>query len=165
MKTIPAILVAAALAPLLCSAADATVEFRNTDPAKFRDFRASALDLERDRDYLLEELRRHLERTAPRFLPHDSKLQVTVTDVDMAGEYRPTAHPVQDIRVVKGVYPPQVDLEFRLTDRDGAVLKEGRRELRDLAFLTRIGIGSMEPLQFEKTMITRWLRSEFPAPR
>jgi hypothetical protein len=68
------------------------------------------------------------------------------------------------VRVVKDIYPPRIDLRFRLTDADGRTLSEGERSLRDSAFLTRDGLDSNDPLRFEKRLLDSWLRKEFATP-
>ena len=60
----------------------------------------------------------------------------------------------------------RIDLNFRLVAANGAVLKEGTRQLRDIAFLSRAGYHRDEPLSHEKNLIDDWLRKDFgPARR
>jgi hypothetical protein len=65
------------------------------------------------------------------------------------------------VRVVRSVYPPQIDLSFRLTDASGNVIEDGTRRLRDLAFLQRGSSNSSEPYRFEKRLLKDWLTREF----
>jgi len=64
--------------------------------------------------------------------------------------------------VIKNIYPPRIDLTFTQTDANGAVVKEGERQLRDPAFMQRGILNSTDPLRFEKRMLDDWLRKEFP---
>ena len=89
-------------------------------------------------------------------------LRVTVTDVDMAGDFEPWRGPrFDDVRIVKDIYPPRIELRFRLLDANGSVLREGERTLRDSAFLMRDGAHETDSLRFEKRLLDQWLRKEF----
>ena len=164
MKTTAALL--AALLPAL-AAAQSPVEVSFGDLAKFADLKASVLSSARDREALAEDLRRHIEREAPARLPQGARLKVHVSDVDMAGEYWPVGGGTagRDMRIVKDVYPPRIDLDFELLRADGSVERSGRRELRDAGFLQYQGLMSHEALRYEKRMLDGWLRKEFAASR
>jgi hypothetical protein len=64
----------------------------------------------------------------------------------------------RDIRLVKEVYPPRIDLDFRLTRADGSVEREGRRELRDAGFMWSQSPHTRETLSFEKGLLDAWLQ-------
>jgi hypothetical protein len=118
------------------------------DPEKFADVK--------------EMIKEHLERLAPSFVPEGHKLSVTFTDIDMAGDFEPWRANASDVRIVRDIYPPRIDLSYTLTDASGAVVKEGKRALRDLAFQMNISpIGQNEPLRYEKRLLEDWLRSDF----
>lgn len=144
-------------------AAPSRVEVNFADPEGFTDLK--------DRDFVsdsvnagyVRELKEHLERAAARRLPADHRLIVTIEDVDMAGDFEPWRSPdLHDVRIVKDIYPPRIDLTFQLLDANGAVVAEGRRELRDLAFNMRITrLPTNDPLRHEKTLLDDWVRREF----
>jgi hypothetical protein len=155
----------AAILPAL-AAAQPPVEVKFGELAKFTDLRVSVSTTERDRQGLAEELRRHLERAAPARLPPRTRLAVTITDVDMAGEYPPiTSGYSNDVRVIKDVYPPRIDLDFRLVRADGSLEREGRRELRDAGFMWSTSPHTRRLLDFEKGLLDAWLQREFAARR
>ena len=87
-------------------------------------------------------------------------LKITVTDVDLAGEFEPWRGS-PDVRVVRDIYPPRIVLEFKRLAADGTVLQSGRRELSDPAFMERGARGAAEPLRYEKGLIDDWVRREF----
>ena len=71
-----------------------------------------------------------------------------------------------DVRIVKDIYPPRISLSFRLTDAEGNVVKEGKRELRDLAFMMKINMSFRDDsVRYEKALLDDWLRAEFPRVR
>jgi len=155
----------AALLPALAFAQPA-VEVRFGDLEKFTDLRLTLAGEEREKPDLADELRRHLERRAPAYLPRGARIEVTIDDVDMAGEFRPSPRSVHSmVRVVRGVYMPRIDLHFRAVAADGRVLAEGRRELRNPAFLTDARGRRDELLSHEKALLDRWLLREFPPER
>jgi len=159
---IPALLCIAALPVLAAS----PVEVRFTDPAQFTDLRYTTSDDAHDTADLADELRRYLERRGPAYLAGGKRLAVVITDVDMAGELRPSRGSIYMLRrVVRGIYPPRIDLEFRVVGADGTVEREGRRELRDNAYLYGKYAHQRAPLVHEKALLERWLATEFPSPK
>jgi hypothetical protein len=67
---------------------------------------------------------------------------------------------------VKDIYPPRIDLTFRLTDAEGNVVQEGKRELRDLTFMMKITTAFRDdPVRHEKALLDDWLRSDFKQVR
>lgn len=111
----------------------------------------------------LDQLRDYLVRKAERYVPPGHKLSVTFTDIDMAGDFEPWRGPqFSDIRIVKDIYPPRMELSFRLVDADGNVVEQGKRTLRDLSFLMKLNTGFRDdPLRHEKALLEDWLRDEF----
>ena len=136
------------------------------EPEKFTDVRDSQMG-DYKRTTYLDQIRDHLLEQAKYFVPEGHKLTVTVSDIDMAGDFEPWRGPrFDDIRIVKDIYPPTVKLSFRLTDADGKVVKEGTRELRDLAFMMKITMGFRDDsVRHEKALLDDWLRADFPRVR
>jgi hypothetical protein len=136
------------------------------EPQKFTDVRDSYMG-DPDRTTYLEQIRDHLLEQAKYYVPEGHKLAVTFTDIDMAGDFEPWRGPRwDDIRVVKDIYPPRMVLTFRLTDAEGKVVKEGKRDLRDLAFMMKITMSFRDDaVRHEKALLDDWLRSEFPRVR
>lgn len=107
----------------------------------------------------IEALAEWLKQQAERSLPADRSLQVTLRDVDLAGEYEPGRTDMYDIRVVKDIYPPRIELDYRLGDASGALLREGEATLRDIGFLHGATPVGNDTLRYEKRMLRDWLRS------
>jgi hypothetical protein len=159
------------LAPALTSQAAETrtiarAEVNFFEPQKFTDVRDSYMG-DHDRTTYLEQIRDHLLEQAKYYVPEGHRLSVTFTDIDMAGDFEPwRGARWDDIRIVKDMYPPRVTLAFRLTDAAGNVVKEGKRDLRDLAFMMKISMSFRDdPVRHEKALLDDWLRSEFPRVR
>ena len=138
----------------------ASVEVNFESPERFTDMsRIFAGPRGADEGYL-NELRKYLQTEGADRLPAGYNLSVTVTDVDMAGDFEPQrGADFSDIRVVKQIYPPRIDLRYRLTGPDGAVRAESERRLRNTDFgLTIRSINRDYPLRHEKALIDDFLR-------
>lgn len=144
----------------------ARAEVNFFEPRKFTDVKDSSMG-DYERTTYLDQIRDHLLEQAKYFVPDGHTLSVTFTDIDMAGDFEPWRGPrFDDIRIVKDIYPPRLVLAFQLKDADGKVVKEGKRELRDLAFMMKITMAFRDdPVRHEKGLIDDWLRSEFPRVR
>ena len=132
------------------------------EPETFTDVRDGSLGSDRARDATLAELKDYIVRGARRYLAPGQVLAVTVTNVDLAGEFEPWRGAMfNDVRIVKEIYAPRIDLAVRLTDADGRILREGKRELRDPSFMMNLTIDPRDPLRFEKILLADWLWREF----
>lgn len=134
------------------------------EPQKFTDVRDRLMSSDPERTGYLDIIRDYLVQQARFFVPEGQKLFVTITDIDMAGDFEPWRGPqFDDVRIVKDIYPPRINLSFRLVDAEGNVLKQGQRELKDLAFQMRITTAFHDdPLRYEKALLDDWLRAELP---
>ena len=162
------LLVAAALATFASAGAAESItaaprtEVLFFEPEKFTDVRDNVTG-DYERTAYLDQIRDHLVSQARHYVPAGYRLAVTFTDVDMAGEFEPWRGPRwSEIRVVKDIYPPRITLSFRVVDPEGNVVKEGRRELRDLAFMMKLSMPNDDATRHEKALIDDWLRDEFP---
>ncbi len=137
-----------------------TVNFFEAE--KFADVGDRSIPSSADRETILAALKEYLIQQACRVIPATHKLIVTVTDLDQAGGFEPWNGPgFDDIRIVKDIYPPRLQLVFRLIDAEGNIVREGRRELRDTAFLMKMTVNQHDRLRHEKALIENWLRAEF----
>jgi hypothetical protein len=110
----------------------------------------------------LAALDQYFVRRAAGALGPGEQLRITVTDVDLAGEFE---YRRRVIRVLRDVYPPRIDLAFTLLDAHGVVLKQGARKLRDAGFLFGASPRDSDTLRFEKALFDGWLEREFrPLP-
>ena len=99
---------------------------------------------------------------AHQYLKEGQVLSVRFTDIDLAGGFEPwRGHQYNDIRIVKEIYPPRMDLEFKLTSAEGKIISEGKRQLRELGYLSRMVLPNNDPMRFDKQMLEDWMRREF----
>ena len=138
------------------------VEVIFVEPEKFTDLKDERSDSGRARDHLMAEIRGEIEKVALRYVAEGQHLEIKVTDVDLAGEFEPwLGSQFDDIRIMRDVYAPRMELEFRLTGADGKVISEGKRKLRQLAYMMSSGSPSWDPLRYDKEMLRDWMRREF----
>lgn len=152
---------------LLAGRANATpasaprVSVTYADPQNFTENRTFGMQNRINGTRYLEPLKDHLIKRATRMLPPGERLEVTITDIKLAGAYEPWhGASMSHVRIMKDVYPPRIDLTFKLLNADGAVLREGSRTLRDIGFL-RSGLttpGNTDPLRYDKALLNDWLR-------
>lgn len=133
-------------------AAEITVTYAH--PEKFRDFGRT----DREREENIRLLTRHLQTLGARLLPPGGKLQVAFDDIDLAGEVEPWHFRGEDIRVLRSVTWPRLDLHYHL-EQPGAAPREGKAQLNDPAYLDRVNpYFQGESLRYEKALLDEWLR-------
>lgn len=131
-------------------------------PEHFTDLKAERINSDRDREFILGQLRDALVRQAESSLAAGERLAVTVTDVDLAGAFEPWQDQrLADIRILRENSPPRVELDFRLSGPDGSVLAAGQRELIRPGYLSSTAVPSSDPLRFDKQLLRDWVRREF----
>ena len=161
MKTSTLVTVLALFAGVLSAEPVAAVTVDFVDADHFTDFSDSYAFPERGRKYYTKQLSEYLSDRAAKKLPKGWRLQVVVTDVDMAGEFEPwRSSSAQDVRIVKDLYPPRIDLSFRIWNAAGNVVAEGDRKLRDMGFMYSGRTLDSDPLKYEKRLLDRWVARE-----
>ena len=133
-----------------------------TDPAQFSEIKFSGNRWESEQGTWVVDLARYLRDEAGQRLARGQTMDVTITDIDRTGRYEPVVRAaMQDIRIVKDIYPPRMTLRFVVKGPDGQVLGEGEPKLVDHGFLTGTNVNSNDSLRYEKRLIDDWLRREF----
>jgi hypothetical protein len=113
-------------------------------------------------DDWMKALSEHLRQRADVLLPPGQRLEVTIDDIKLAGDFEPWRGPNgQDIRVLKDLYPPRIDLHYKLFAADGSLIRENSSQLRDLSYLQHTVPFQNDPLRYDKRLIEDWLRKEF----
>jgi hypothetical protein len=161
------VLSALVVAPALLSAETAVtsqVDVTYVSPENFSDFKDSSVTTPKGREYLQNELTGQIRKFAKERLAANTHLEVRFTDINLAGEYEPQRGPrFNDVRIMKEIYPPRMELEFRLVGADGKVIREGKRHLIDTSYQSNSSATfDSDPLRYDKALLTQWLRSEFP---
>jgi len=158
-------LAGAALALLAAGPALAEVRVRYVEPERFTDAQnrtTSGMTLR----VTLAEMTRAFEEFGARTLPPGDALDVTVTDIDLAGFERPGFSGPDGVRVVSDVSPPRIRLSYVLR-RGRQRLAAGEETLTDINFmLTANARFSSGPLYYERALLRDWFTRRFgPARR
>ena len=143
--------------------ADAKSEQRVTvtyqDPENFTDLKDGFYGTTKGMAAYQEEFAKNVQRSANRFLPEGQTMEITFTDVDMAGEFEPwRGSQASDVRIVKSIYPPRLKFNYVVKDAAGATIKEGSERLTDLSFQNNLGINRQDTFFYEQTLMSDWLR-------
>lgn len=153
-----------ALAGMLLLAAGgafAGVNVSYTQPEQFSDVPFAPWERER----VLKELTRHFAKMGAT-LPAGQDLNVTVTDLDLAGHTWPSMHTGTDLRIVKGGADwPHITIKYSVT-QDGQVLRQGEEHLNNMNYLGRINrYGRSDELRYEKQMLDDWFKERIVTAR
>jgi hypothetical protein len=152
-----ALLFAAVVFTSSAFAGEAAVTWQN--PEKYTDIVSDDGEQQAFQAKLFAELEKEFSKQAGS-LPEGSKLAVTVTDFDMAGQMR-DANNKDQMRVVIGNYFPQMTLDYTLTDAAGAVLSQQQGAVyKDQGFYDADASirasRSSSDFYFETTMVRGW---------
>ena len=129
------------------------------EPEKFTDVRRA--ELAPTSAGVLRELQKFLVETGARYLPEPMKLNIRVTDVDLAGDFELFRGPQTDqVRITKGLYPPHIMLEFEIIESAAVAVRSGKRDLTDMNYQIRSAYPREDYLRYEKDILREWLRAE-----
>ena len=111
---------------------------------------------------LLDQLQYFMVTTGERFVPAGMRLEIKVSDVDMAGGFAVSlGQEYAAVRAVVRENPPRVKLEFSLTNDKGEIVKSGTRDISDASFMSRNQPSNEGALSYEKNMLRNWFNDEF----
>lgn len=134
------------------------LDVRYIAPENFTDMKNTWVTQEN----LLATLTAHLQKLGQKYLPEGQRLQIEITDIDLAGsiEYPRNAGPV---RVMRQFTPPSITLRWHLQSagKDSPLQDV---TLRDSNYQMNINAYSEgDPLRYEKQMLDDWFKRSFAA--
>lgn len=132
----------------------AAVNVTQTEPRRYTDIGYGHSDMNRN----LSVLERHLKAEGARCLRAGENLDLQVFDVDLAGRDEWWHRPGQDLRVMREVTWPRIELGYIWRDARGTVIDEGREWVTDMDYLQHSAIARTEidSLAYEKRMLRDW---------
>ncbi|HEX7326436.1 MAG TPA: DUF3016 domain-containing protein [Rhodanobacteraceae bacterium] len=154
-----AVFCVAGAAPTVAPQASVTVDYH--DPHNFTESRQAGFGHEYDHGDYLQKLRAFLIQRATPLLAPGEHLNITFTNIKLAGGYEPWRGPLwDDVRFMRDIYPPRFDFTFTLTGADGQVVRQGTRKLTDLGYLYDLSpsLYNTDALAYDKALLGRWLR-------
>ena len=152
------------IAPLTAAAvtpAESSVSVTFVNPEQFTENRLYGRQDRFNRVDYLARLKAYLIKQGQAVLKPGQTLHVDITDIRLAGAYEPWRGPQWSyVRIMRDIYSPRIDLNFRLVDQDGNVLRGGKRVLRNIDYLhSSVSLPATEgaPLYYDKALLRRWL--------
>lgn len=156
-------LVICGFAALLCSTIysaelhSAEVEVKWQQPEKFTDIQPANDNRKVYRERVMKKFDEFFQQLAAK-LPEGYSWQVTVTDIDLAGDVDYFAGGAGNaLRIVKDLYSPSIKFNHVLRDNFGEELLNEEEKLRDLGFMQTIGQNTnSNDFHYEQTMLQNW---------
>ncbi|WP_434939227.1 DUF3016 domain-containing protein [Shewanella sp. HL-SH8] len=128
------------------------------EPDNYNDIKASNELQSRFENRFFETMTKNINKQAEKTLKPNQKLEMQVSNVDLAGDMRPTfGATTGDLRVVKELYPPKMTFTYQILE-DNKVIISGDEKLTDMSFLSRISRINERPFSAETTMLNDWLK-------
>ena len=167
-KKILAVLTGVGLLLTSQAQAAANVEVTWENPKEYTDVKPSNESRKHFRKRVFKQLDNHFVELAEK-LPDGQTLQVTVTDLDLAGQVWPASfvgfgNSGSDVRLIKRIDIPRMTFSYKLLDADKNVIQESSEvKIKDMGFQDRLTSSFRdEPFRYEKQMIKDWFNDEFP---
>ncbi|MGL5048134.1 MAG: DUF3016 domain-containing protein [Shewanella sp.] len=127
-------------------------------PKDFRDIKSSGEVQSRYEKRLFEILTANINKEAAKILKSNQTLDMIITDVDLAGDMRPTfGATANDLRIVKDIYPPRMTFSYQVMENDKVIIA-GDEKRSDMGFMGGIQSLSDKPFMYETKMLTDWLK-------
>lgn len=139
------------------SATAAEVEITWHEPEKYVDITPANDTKARYQERVFSHFEQFFEDFAEK-LPQGYKWQITVTNIDLAGDVDHFATRTgQPVRVVKDIHSPAIAFSHVLWDENGAEVINEDEQLRDMSFMMRGGTASMrKEFEYEQKMLADW---------
>lgn len=147
---------------LFCTTVQAgEVKVEWQEPEKFTDIRPANDNRKVYRERVIKKFDGFFSEMAAE-LPEGYKWQVTVTDIDLAGDVDYFAGGAGNaLRIVKDLYSPAIRFNHVLRDKHGEEVISGEEKLRDMGFMQQLrSVNSNEEFRYEKQMLQDWFTKE-----
>ncbi len=131
-------------------------------PERFDDIRifryADAVELEKDRAYVLKTFRDFVSSRAAAYLPEGESFNIRFTNIRLAGEFRQGG--VRDTRIVTRNFPPEFVFSWSVIGPSGDVLRSGSEDILDGSFMDTHGSpDDIDRYFFDKAVLDDWMRA------
>lgn len=158
-----AVLMVLSLDSMAQGAPAAQVEVRFDHPEKFRDASLDSHGYERGADaYVMKTLTQYLQKLGQRYLQPGQQLVIDIRDIDLAGRFEPWHSQAYDVRFMREITWPTIDLSYTLS-QPGKPDQQAQERVSDKMYLSRPGrvTSSSDRLYAEKAMLDDWFRQRF----
>lgn len=157
IKPSPLLCGLALMLPALPATADVTVQF--VEPQRYADAGGYGIEAQRN----LASIERHLLSLGKRCLPAGQRLDIRIFDIDLAGRHEWWRAGAYDLRVMRSITWPRMDIQYVWTDEQGQPLADQRERVSDIDYLTRSAFlrFDSDPLVYDKAMLDEWFERRF----
>ncbi|AWY43906.1 DUF3016 domain-containing protein [Pseudomonas putida] len=148
------------MVPIANAASSVEVDFKN--PEKYTDASLDSPGYERGADsYVMKELRSYFQKLGERYLPPGQQLQIEIRNIDLAGRFEPWRPNAYDVRFMRDITWPSIDLHYVLK-QDGEIVSQADARVVDQLYLQRPGRANRsDRLYSEKAMLSDWFVRQF----
>lgn len=132
------------------------VNFNN--PEKFLDFKSDYMRSNKDQARLMTKLRKLMIESVKENIQNGYNFEITINDIDMAGRY--IFNPERMIRIVKDSDRMKIEFSYKLSDKQGKILKNGDITLKEFgAKFSRVNTSKYKHSLFSNEMpaFDKWL--------
>lgn len=159
LLALPALAQALPADPAADAAAPAQVAVSFIKPEKFVD--ATYENRSDTRAQVTRDIAAYLAELGKRYLPEGQRVEIEITDIDLAGRYEPWQANNYDTRFMLDVTWPRINLKHRLIGAGGE-LAHGEESVSDMQYLMNPRARtSSDRLRYEKIMLDHWFRDRF----
>lgn len=153
MKALTSMAASLILVMLSATSAQAgTVKVEWHEPDEYTDIKSANANRNKFRKSVFKQFEKHFNKMAQKELPEGMRLEVKVTDLDLAGEVIGAAQ----YRTVTNSRWPSIEFEYSLYDGKRLVKSETVK-LKDLSFMDkRSRLGNRSTYFYEKRLIKDW---------
>ncbi len=136
-----------------------SVSLSFVESENFRDIQYDSVDSLKGHKIVLASIEKAFVKYSSRVLPAGYELEVTVSDVDLAGDHSPLSSTFGDIRVLRDIFPPRIGFDYMLKDSNERIIESGTAKLVDMSYLYRLNPirhSSTNAAPYISEMIERW---------
>jgi len=144
---------------VLAEASTSNTEVSFDQPEKFLDFRSRTVLTKIDRDRLIAELEKQIQRTVKRILADGQSMHINFTNIDMAGYIYSNANEIRTVR--QDADKSLLVFDYTIFDTDGESIKNGQERLINQHFKLMSHESKRyerSSFKYEMVMFSRWLK-------
>lgn len=130
----------------------------NPDAYAYRDIEMYGMEPDDSLEVVQDGMNEVFERLANSHLAAGQTLQVTVNDLDLAGQMEPyRGGAMDDVRIVRSIYPPAIKFDWKVVNAAGETVLEGTEDIVDMGFEMRLTRStSRRMFEIEEQMLRHW---------
>lgn len=131
------------------------------DPDKYSDIRPGNESRDSFKERVFKEFDLMFSSMAKK-LPDGYQMEITVTDLDLAGDVNGMYSRVgRDIRVIKELYWPRMSFSYILKNEKSEIVGSAKEDIKDMNFMSSFGNHpSGSSFDYEEKMLNDWFKAQ-----